>query len=251
MSSAEAIVRVPDVPALPAVPDGWEAKAAMVDQCRALGQRLSLWIAVLVARGVDDFSDPREWRRVCCQRWGWDKSFAGKCRDAGLLLLRPMAKVSQEKLLRLDIERLYYLSTVPANLLPRLMELHDLTAMSRDQVAEVARRYRKASPEGGELADPDAPPASTRRQLPAAAQPDFLDLLFAPPAEIDDPQQFHDQVHARAGAVDPRAAQLVAFRSCVCLNALVPRLAAQGARDLAAALRDLATQADKHAVRGV
>jgi hypothetical protein len=104
-------------------------------------------------------------------------------------------------------------------------------------------RWLKAAGEPTE--DAPAPTHTSRTQY------DFLDLLFAPPAKVDDPQVFHDQVHARAGSVSAGAAQLIAFRSVVCLDAMVPRMDAGKARDLAAALRELAEEADKQAAKGV
>lgn len=172
-SAALAVSNAMRLPVIPELPQGWEAKAELVDRCIATGKRLSLWVAVLLAKAVEDFADPSEWRRACMTRWGLSKEFVGQARDAGLLLLRPSSRVCHDTLSRLAIDKLYHLFKVPEHLLPKLLERNDVAGMARDKVRDLCRVYCSAA--GG----PPETTAGKRGQRPHGRQLDFLDDLFA------------------------------------------------------------------------
>ena len=239
--SSESSVSIPALSALPTIPAGWEAKAAMVDQCIGAGKRLKLWIAMLVAEGREDFDDPSEWIRACTDRWGWDKAFLHHMTAVGRLLLSPMAGVQHAALCELEFEKVASISRLPPNLLGPFLEKAMPIHLNRDEVRAAVNRWLKAA---GEPVD-DAAPTPARRQLSAApVQVDFLEALFA--ASAEDPHAFARRVQERAVACDN--ALPVLNRALTVLDAMIGRLDRRHPEAfavLAKTLRNEATRLEK------
>lgn len=227
---SEAVTTIPPLTALPAVPDGWAAKAALVDQCVAAGQRLTLWIAVIISRAREDFATPGEWVDACTSRWGWQKAYLHHMHAVGGLLIR---ECDMSHLFTLDVYKLLAISRLPANLVAPFLERARPAERSRDEVRTAVNRWLAAA---GEPPAEDAPAAPPRPPRSPAVQQDFLDALFA--AASTPPLEFRQRVVARASEVSD--ALPVINRAVVVLDAMIPRLdlrRPEALGTLAAALR--------------
>lgn len=232
---SEAVTTIPPLTALPAVPDGWAAKAALVDQCVAAGQRLTLWIAVIISRAREDFATPGEWVDACTSRWGWQKAYLHHMHAVGGLLIR---ECDMSHLFTLDVYKLLAISRLPPSLVRPFMERARPAERSRDEVRAAVNRWLAAAgePTDDAPAAPPAPPPPPDEPPAPAVQQDFLDALFA--AASTPPLEFRQRVVARASEVSD--ALPVINRAVVVLDAMIPRLdlrRPEALGTLAAALR--------------
>jgi hypothetical protein len=225
------------------MPAGWEAKAAMVDQCMGVGKRLTLWIAMLVAEGRADFADPSDWIRACSERWGWEKAHLHHMTSVGSLLLRPMPGVWHATLCDLHFDKVLAISRLPQNLLGPFLEKAMPVHLSRDEVRAAVNRWLKAAGEPG-----DEAPATKAIPAVCKTQEDFLDLLFATPAAgIGEIHAWQKTVGERAALAihDADQAANVFLRSLAVCDAMVERMHGQQLLDVAANFRLMADAAEK------
>jgi len=228
------------------IPDTWEAQAQMVDTAVAMGTRLTLVVAMIVARSKEQFADPSEWVRQCTQRWGWVKSHLHHMCAVGDLLRRQPGSVAAT-LMALDAAKLLAISRLPPHLVAPFLEKSRPQDLSRDEVRAAVNRWLVAAGEPP-IPLPGGSPTPPALKVPVGTQADFLDLLFAAGPQYSDPAAWRLDIQARARAVsDPAAAKTAAVRALVCVDALLPQIAPAEAGQFAQALRDLADTASAQA----
>lgn len=237
---SEALPSIPSLTALPAVPDGWEAKAALVDQCVAAGQRLTLWIAVVVAQAREDFAHPGEWIAACTERWGWEKAHVHHMHAVGTLLIRECGSAT---LMSLHVDKLLAISRLPANLVAPFLERARPQDRTRDEVRAAVNRWLAAAGEPPADDAPASPEPAPRRGLAPAVQQDFFDALFA---AADEPAtDFQTRVTARAASVSGVEAFPLLNRAWVVLHAMIPRLDASRPEVFPVLAKTLREEADR------
>lgn len=260
MADNTAIATVPAFDRLPAIPAGWEAKAMMIDQCIGAGQRLGLWLAVLVAESRQDVPDASEWLSRCTTRWGWQKAHVHHLAAIGDLLGKARGRVWCTTLCALPQDILLALTRLPEHLVPRFCQDHRVRALLDAPAASFTakRAAVRAAVDAWLVAAGEPPiplpasggsPTPPAETVPAATtQADFLDLLFAASPEFPDLVSWSRGVKDRAAAVsDPAAARTAAVRALICVDALLPQIAPAESGKVAQALRDLADAASAHA----
>lgn len=234
------------LPSLPAVPEGWEAKAELVDRCIGAGQRLTLWIAAIIAHSRSDFSDPSSWVSACVDRWGWSKGYLHHIHQVGALLNR-VSPGTLNLLLRLHWEKIYCISRLPENLVVPFLDRSHPETLSRDEVRAKVNAWLKAAGDPGAAADSLPARVDPRRPV----QPDFLAVLFAPGAELADVSAWQHEVQARAKVAVQSAKQAadICVRAIAVADIMVDHLAhePQALRAVAVNLRRMADAAEKMA----
>jgi hypothetical protein len=233
------------------IPETWEEQASLVDTAVAMGTRLTLVMAMIVARSRDQFADPADWVSAYTHRWGWAKAYLHHMRAVGVLLCRVSPGDTRSLLLSLHWEKLYCISRLPAHLLGPFLEKSRPQDLSRDEVRAAVNRWLSAAGEPAAL--PDRSDRSDRSDPSARRlQPDFLGALFAPQPALTDLAAWQTAVDARArlSVRTPQQAADVCLRSLAVADAMVDRIRdpnalrvmAQNLRRIADAAEDLAAK---------
>jgi len=224
---------------LPAIPDGSDAKIAMIDGILAAGQRLTLWLAVAVARLRDDYQEPAAWIALCTQRWGWTKGHVHHLRAVGAMLVREQHRsVTCHTLLQCDIPKLQALTRLPPHLLAPFLERVNAPALARDQVRAKVNNWLAGDGEPAEGPTKKRPPKKKAEQL------DFVGALFA--AADERPETFRARL---AGAeVQPGSEHVIVTRCLTVTDELIGRMDPETEGDrlraVALVLRQEADKAD-------
>jgi hypothetical protein len=237
---AEALTTI-NSPSLPTIPSDWNGKAQLVDACIGAGQRLTLWIAVLVAKARDDFEDPAEWLTACRERWGWEKSHCHHLRAVGAFLLKHRSRVFHGTLMNLDWHKLMSVSRLPDHLVAPFLAKVDVLDKPREQVREWVNAWLKAA---GDPGSQIAAPAQPKGKTPArTVQGDFFDLLLAAGDEVINWTEWAAGLKGREG--DEGQATSAAIAALNIIDAVGGKARRAQLPDIVEALREEADQLER------
>lgn len=187
MDTDTAIQQINEPERLPDIPEGWDAKADLIDRCFEAGRRLTIFLAVVVARAREDFDTPTAWIDACVERWAWDRKHVSHMgRIGNYIVQHSRPGVVYNTLTQLPFDHALKLTQLPPNLLRPFCERAPgrngpLHLLQRDDFRDLVDNWRKAA--GEPVDDPDTN-RTKRRGKNALSQMDFLDSLFA--AALDD-----------------------------------------------------------------